>query len=327
MKNILTRKLLTCLLSLLTFTVFTHTQDVRQESKTRAVKKGPSYDSMVPEPTLSGIVYGQHERHVLDFWKAPSDKPTPLVFVIHGGGWKSGRKENLNRFVNTADLLKEGISVVAINYRLMHHAQDVVPPVKAPLLDAARALQFVRSKADEWNIDKVRIAAAGNSAGGCSSLWLLYYDDLADPESADPISRESTRLWCYAGIGAQTSLDPQQMKEWTPNSVYGGHAFGLKRFVEFLANRERLLPWIAEYSPYALVSAGDPPAYLFYRSPPDMGNKQEDPTHSANFGVKLQERCIELGVKCELFILESSNTKYKDPTDALIASLKSKTEK
>ena len=41
-----------------------------------------------------------------------------------------------------------------------------MPPVKAPLEDAARALQFVRSKAAEWNIDKKRIGATGGSAGG-----------------------------------------------------------------------------------------------------------------------------------------------------------------
>ena len=95
-----------------------------------------------------------------------------------------------------------------------------------PLHDAARALQFVRSKAGEWNIDKQRIGASGGSAGACSSLWLALHDDLADPQSDDPVARESTRLWCAAVSGAQTTLDPQQMKEWTPNSRYGGHAFG-----------------------------------------------------------------------------------------------------
>ena len=125
-----------------------------------------AYESSVPKPTLSEVRYGDHERHVLDFWKAPADTPTPLVFVIHGGGWSGGSKERLARFVDPAALLKAGISVVAINYRLMKHADDVEPPVKAPMHDAARALQFVRSKATEWNIEKERIGAAGGSAGG-----------------------------------------------------------------------------------------------------------------------------------------------------------------
>ena len=85
---------------------------------------------------------------VLDFWQAKSDKPTPLVFCIHGGGWSNGDKSSYYGSVKT--FLDNGISVVTINYRLMKQAneQKVMPPVKAPLEDAARALQFVRSKAD-----------------------------------------------------------------------------------------------------------------------------------------------------------------------------------
>lgn len=282
------------------------------------------YDSSVPPPTLADVRYGDHERHVLDFWKAPSDTPAPLVFVIHGGAWRNGSKERINRFVDTAALLKAGISVAAINYRLIRkrHAGDGEPPVKAPLHDAARALQFVRSKAREWNIDQDRIAAAGGSAGACSSLWLLYHDDLADPQSPDPVARESTRLRCAAVINPQTTLDPQQMREWTPNSNYGGHAFGLDDFAAFLAAREKILPWIREYSPYALVTADDPPAHLFYKSPPSVGKEQKDPTHTANFGVKLRERCEQSGVECDLVYPGASGAGFKTPTDCLIATLK-----
>ena len=52
-----------------------------------------------------------------------------------------------------------------------------------------------------------------------------------------------------------------------------------------------ILPWIAEYSPYALVTSDDPPIYMIYRAPPALGQDQKDPTHTANFGVKLQEKC------------------------------------
>jgi acetyl esterase/lipase len=43
-------------------------------------------------PTLANVAYGAHERQVLDFYRAASDKPTPLVFHIHGGGWVWGDK-------------------------------------------------------------------------------------------------------------------------------------------------------------------------------------------------------------------------------------------
>ena len=285
------------------------------------------YPASVPKPTLSEVAYGGHERQVLDFWKAASDQPTPLVFVIHGGGWRNGSKERLARFVDAAALLKEGISVVAINYRYTKNNSELQPPVKAPLYDAARALQFVRSKAAEWNIDTDRIAAAGASAGACSSLWLLYHDDLTAPESEDPIARESTRLYCAAVNNAQTTLDPQQMKEWTPNSKYGGHAFGFNDFNQFLAKREKILPWIAEYSPYALASADDPPVYLYYKgAAPAIGKPQKDPTHTANFGLKLQERCKELGLNCEFVHSGAKHATHKDATAYLIANLKTPTE-
>lgn len=278
----------------------------------------------IPTPTAANVAYGTHERHVLDFWRADSAAPTPLVFVIHGGGWKGGDKDRVNRFVNVAGLLKAGISVAAINYRFvsMAEADGVEPPVKAPLHDAARALQFVRSKAAEWNLNKERIGAAGGSAGACSSLWLAFHDDLADPKSTDPVARESTRLWCAAVIGAQTTLDPLQMKEWMPNSQYGGHAFGRANFAAFLADRDKILPWIAEYSPYALVSTGDPPVFLQYGAAPEMGRAQRDPTHSANFGVGLREHCLSMKVSCELSYPGSPDTKHASPQEYLIAKLK-----
>jgi hypothetical protein len=90
---------------------------------------------------------------------------------------------------------------------------------------------------------------------------------MADPANPGPVARESTRLLGAAVTGAQTTLDPVQMKAWTPNSRYGGHAFGFMpspdnrdtQFAEFLAARDRLLPQIERYSPYALVTADDPP--------------------------------------------------------------------
>ena len=285
-----------------------------------AKTKSPAYSSGVPKPTHSEVRYGKHERNVLDFWKAESKSPAPVTFVIHGGGWKGGSKERLDRFADPIALLQAGISVVAINYRYVTSNES--PPVKAPLHDAARALQFIRSKAEEWSIDKNRIGAAGGSAGACSSLWLAFHDDLADPANKDPILRESSRLQYAAVTGAQTTLDPKQMKEWTPNSKYGGHAFGLHPFDRFLKERKKIMPWIKEYSPYANVTKDDPPIFLQYKSPPALGQVQKDPTHTSNFGVKLQELCIANGVKCELYYPNGPKTTHTDTTAFLISQLK-----
>ena len=36
-------------------------------------------------PTLENVAYGPHERNVLDFWRAESDAPAPVLIFIHGG--------------------------------------------------------------------------------------------------------------------------------------------------------------------------------------------------------------------------------------------------
>jgi len=301
-----------------------HVVDVRVNLLSHSTTEIKIRQAGVPEPTMAEVPYGEHERQVLDFWKAESSTPTPLAFVIHGGGWQGGSKERVSRFVDIEQLLAAGISVAAINYRYVSQSQDagIEPPLKAPLHDAARALQFIRSKAAEWHIDKTRIGAAGGSAGACSSLWLAYHGDLADPESADPIARESTRLQCAAVIGAQTTLDPRQMKAWMPNSRYGGHAFGKRNFQQFLSEREDILPWIAEYSPYALVTTDDPPVCLLYSTPPALGQVQKDPTHSSNFGVKLQQKCNSVGVPCECVYTVTAETRHTTASEYLIKNLK-----
>ncbi len=292
-------------------------------SQVMAQDEKPQYKSFVPTPTLSEISYGNHEMQTMDFWKAKSDSPTPLVFVIHGGGFREGEKEWVHRFVDVKQLLDAKISVVSINYRLMKHIKvtNSIPAVKVSIYDAARALQFVRSKAKEWNIDKKRIGGAGGSAGGTACLWLAYHDDLANPKSNDPVARESTRLYCSAIICPQTSIDPKQMKEWVPNNTYGAHLFNRNSFEQFLAARDTIMPWINEYSPYALLSLDDPQTYMYFRTPPDVGQEQKDPPHSSNFGVKLEEHCKEYGVKCEIQYPGATGTIHENTTEYLISTL------
>jgi acetyl esterase/lipase len=292
-----------------------------QEKKQKKAATPPQ-----PTPTAAKVAYGTHERQVLDFWQAKSDRPTPLVLYIHGGGWRAGDKALLSAAA-IKQCLAAGVSVAAINYRYTHQAAEakVEPPVKAPLEDAARALQFLRSKSAEWNLDKKRIGATGGSAGACSSLWLAFHDDLADPKSDDPVARESTRLSCAAVSGAQTSLDPKELREWIPNYVYGAHAFGLKDFPELHAKRDTVLKWIKEYSPIEHVTKDDPPIFMEYPSqkvPPKLGEKQSDPTHSAVMGLKLEERLKEAGVEVILVYPGRTHPQYRNSFEYLIDRLR-----
>lgn len=295
-----------------------------------------SGDDSIPakprQPTLSDVRYGKSSRQKLHFWKADSKQPTALAFHIHGGGWNGGERLNSNLLPLLEPLLKANISVVSVEYRLIRHAvaQGVSPPVKAPLHDCARALQFVRSKAKDWNIDPVRVGIFGGSAGGCTCLWLAFTDDLAEPESDDPVARQSTRPAFAAVLRAQTTLDPVQMKQWMPNGFYGGHAFGInepgkenreKNVREFIAQRDKLLPTINTYSPFALATSDAPPIYLYYRVKPAMGQPTKDPTHSSNYGVKMHQQLQSLGVKTELVYPGAPEVIHPTIEDYLIKNL------
>ena len=99
------------------------------------------------------------------------------------------------------------------------------------------------------------------------------------------------------------------------------------RFAEFLAHREEVLPWIKEYSPYEHVSADDPPVYLIYSSAPALGQEQKDPTHTANYGVKLQEHCKKIGVECELVYPGAPDVKHASIDAYLIEKLRAASAK
>jgi acetyl esterase/lipase len=273
-------------------------------------------------PTMANVPYGKHARQVLDFYQARSEQPAPLLFFIHGGGWMTGDKANPD---SLAKCLENGISVVSTNYRFIPDAvaEKIAPPVKACLDDAARALQFVRSKAGEWRIDKDRIGGCGGSAGGFTALWLAFHPDLADFTGPDPISRESTRLRCVLAFVPQTSLDPRQLQAWIPNIQYGNHAFALGSMQEFLDKREALLPWIQKFSPYELASADDPPVLLFYDNPPNLGQPYKDPPHSANFGAGLEEKLKAVGIEHEInYNNDYGRMKYPDLFRFLLTKLK-----
>lgn len=152
---------------------------------------------------VSDVAYGPHERNKLDLYLAKGTSgPTPLVIMIHGGGFRNGDKSRWASDQTTKELLGNGISCAALNYPFLPDK-----PIQDILRDCARAVQFLRANANQWNLDKTRFASMGGSAGAGTSLWLATRDDLADPNATDPILRESTRLSCAVCNATQATYD------------------------------------------------------------------------------------------------------------------------
>ena len=151
-----------------------------------------------PKPDLPNVIYGEHERNVLDIWFANKNKQTPLAIYIHGGGFSTGSKEKINGNELT-QLLAAGISVASINYRY-----KTIVPLPGAHNDAKKALQFIRSRAESWGINKDKIGLWGGSAGAQISMWLGFSDEMDNVNSKNPIERESTRAVSYTHLTLPT---------------------------------------------------------------------------------------------------------------------------
>src|SRR5262245_46782340 len=71
--------------------------------------KAPPAAEVIP-PTAADYRYGRHARNTFDFWQAKADAPTPLVLIIHGGGWVNGDKSGTSAAAVRA-YLDAGVSV------------------------------------------------------------------------------------------------------------------------------------------------------------------------------------------------------------------------
>jgi len=272
------------------------------------------------QPTYADVKYGPHEQNAIDFYQAESDEPAPLVLFIHGGGFRNGSKRAVNQ-ATLQELLDAGISVAAVEYRFISHA-----PLPAAHKDCLRALQFIRSKAGQWNIDKTRVGAFGGSAGAQLCMWLAFHDEMADPSSSDPLRRESSRLTCVATNGGQTTMDFNWWMKWIPGydkpHRERGEAFGDITDEEF----DKI---IEDISALSLISADDPPIFMSYGMKPDdpiptdNAKAQNWKVHHVMFGIKLKEVMDKLGVEADLKY-PGAKTIYASTAEFFITKLQPK---
>ena len=144
------------------------------------------------------IEYDIKERTKFDIFLPSSTTPTSLVIFIHGGGFKNGDKSKPYTATTNVDypeelraFLSNNIAFATINYTLLEDFGVETEGVLKCMNDSKRALQYIRSRADDFNIDKDKIALTGGSAGAGTSLWIATNDDMADTSNSDPVLRES----------------------------------------------------------------------------------------------------------------------------------------
>ena len=296
-----------------------------RQRRQEALQARQEFEAGRPDPDSADLAYGPFERNVLDLWLAQAPEgaegPRPLAVYIHGGGWVGGDKSGIGRRDLEA-LLAAGISVAAINYRYSTQA-----PFPAPMTDAGRALQFLRYHAAEHDLDPTRVGAWGGSAGACTSMWLAFHDDLADPNAEDPVLRESSRLTCIAPVAGPTTLERDVAQEWLGASITRHPAlmpmFGVEDVSGFDDPAVQAL--MAEASPInQLGPEDDVPTYARYGLPNTQLDEDATPSqvaHHPRYGVHLKQRMDELGIECVLIYPDYDSG---DPYGSLVEFFKAK---
>lgn len=253
-----------------------------------------------PEPSRSDVKYGPHECNVFDLWLpegASADNPAPVFVYFHGGGFVAGDK---SRF-DPRSYLRQGYAVVSANYRFVD-GKDVLAPT--PMRDGARVIQFLRHKAKEFGIQPDRVAVSGGSAGAVITMWIAFKDDMANPDSNDPVERESTRVTCIVPIAGPTNLDPRWIREnlGGPHEVHSSMPafYGVRDGDYSKPDKQKL---IREASAMTHATADDPPVFLVYGG--ELGSlplpddaSQGVLIHHPYFGKVLKEKLDGLGVEC-----------------------------
>lgn len=135
---------------------------------------------------------GEHATQIT-FFEAENRKTDAAVVIFPGGGYHH-RAEHEGK--GYAEFLQSaGVSSFVVDYRIN---PDLFP---LPLLDARRAVRFVRANAEKFGIDPKKIAVMGSSAGGHLAAMEATYTEKIDGEGVDEIDDfdyiPDAQILCY----------------------------------------------------------------------------------------------------------------------------------
>lgn len=239
--------------------------------------------------THKDVAYHEaHPAQKLDVYLSESDKPTPAMIFIHGGGWRAGSKNHVPIWLLKA--VRQGwLSVVSVEYRFTD-----VAPHPAQVNDCLRAIQFVRHNAAKWNVDPQRIGVIGGSAGGHLSLWIALHDDVADANSIDAVEGQSSRVACavsFAGPTDWSLLHELEHKHPAYRQLLGYEPGTPADVMDIEAK--------IDVSPISFASKDDPPVMQVH------GDR--DHIVPLKHARNLNKRLKSVGVKTELVIIEGAD--------------------
>lgn len=159
------------------------------------VKKDHPYINYVPArnyETVSQkkeIVYKKIKARKLhlDAYYNQNNKNNPAIVIIHGGGWRSGNKSQMETFA--IEMASREYSCFNIEFRLSMEA-----PYPGAIFDVKNAIQYIKKNARKFNVDTTKVAVLGCSSGGQMAALIGTTNGKTDFEDAKPFNKFSSRV-------------------------------------------------------------------------------------------------------------------------------------
>ena len=213
------------------------------------------------------ISYGNDSDQVFDLYlPANRTEDTKTLILIHGGGWTSGDKSDMNAFKEFIKDEIPGYAVVNMNYRL---ADDNHQPYPMQINDITSVVNYLENNENTYTISN-EIGFVGVSAGAhLSLLWSYAFD-----------TNNQTDIVCSV-VGPTNFTDPAYLNNTDPVLQEIIDTFGI----------EATTPFLEEVSPYHRATASSPPTILFYGG--------QDPLIPTTQGTAMRDRLVELNVANE----------------------------
>ena len=131
----------------------------------------PSPTGPTQELISKNISYGSNAQHKMDIYlpAGRSTSTTKVIIIIHGGGWNTGDKTELDPYIDTLRKREPSYAIFNINYRLAN-APDIFP---AQENDVKAAIEFIYNKRADYYISD-KFVLLGVSAGSHLALLQGY---------------------------------------------------------------------------------------------------------------------------------------------------------
>ncbi|MBP1222593.1 alpha/beta hydrolase [Flavobacterium sp. 1355] len=169
------------------------------------------------------LVYNTDQGRILyfDAFINIKKKSNPAVIMIHGGGWRSGNKNQMHLMAQ--EIAAKGYSCFAVEYRLSLEAK-----YPKGIIDVKNAIKFIKDNARKFNVDPDKIAVLGCSSGGQMAALIGTTNKNPNFEDAFFKSKSSSKVNAIIDIDGVLAFRHPESSEGEMASFWLGGSYDEK---------------------------------------------------------------------------------------------------